>query len=408
LSKRTGKPHKIAFCEGNLDGTIGGSYFSLLYLVSGLDRTEFEPVVVFRREHDFLMKYRDAGVPTLVFPTAIRTHAPGARNTSNRRKVLGTMAKKYRSAISFFRLFVIEAVRVTWWLFRNRIRLVHLNNSVTRLHSWMFAARLLRIPCISHERGLNTQYSKMTRYFAPRLDRVICISQAVQDNLKAHGVTSNNTVVIYNGLDSATFRPSRGAREIREDLGIDEAVPVIGMIGNLREWKGQDVVIRAMGCLLRDYPGLMCVFVGSESDSDHPFRRKLVHLAADLGVSGNIVFTGYRDDVANLMNAMDIVIHASVDPEPFGRVLIEAMALGKPLIGARAGAVPEIIAEPISGLMFLPGDHHDLCQAVSTLLANEKKRVAMGDAARRRVQDKFGIWRNVHETQMVYREILGT
>lgn len=400
------KPLRIAYCEGNLDGTVGGSYFSLLYLVTGLDKTEFEPVVVFRRDHPFLDRYREAGIRTVVMPINVHTRATGAGDVHDRRGVLGKINAKYRAATSFFRLFVFDSIRVAWWLLRNRIRLVHLNNSVTRLHSWMLAARIVGVPCISHERGLNTRYSRMSRYFAPRLDRVICISQAVQDNLAAHGVASLNTTVVHNGLDPAIFEPTRAVAEIRHELGLEADAPLIGMVGNIREWKGQDVVVRAMGCLVKNHPDLTCVFVGGGTESDRPFRTRIEGLVHELGISEHVIFAGYKDDPANWMNAMDIVVHASVNPEPFGRVLIEAMALGKPLVGARAGAVPEIVDEPRCGLTFAPGDHHGLYTAVSALLSDEQQRLAMGAAGRQRARDSFGIERNVQGTQNIYREVL--
>jgi len=178
------------------------------------------------------------------------------------------------------------------------------------------------------------------------------------------------------------------------------------MVGNIRKWKGQDVLVRAFAGLVGEHENLKCVFVGSETASDREFRLQLDRLVHQLGLADRVIFAGYRERVADYMNALDVVVHASVDPEPFGRVLIEAMALGKPVVAARAGAIPEIIDEPNCGLGFMPGDHSDLCSVLRILVSSSDRRLRIGNAGRRRARDEFNITRNVSETQKIYRELL--
>ncbi len=98
------------------------------------------------------------------------------------------------------------------------------------------------------------------------------------------------------------------------------------------------------------------------------------------------------------MNAMDIVIHASTSGEPFGRILLEAMALQKPLIGARGGAVPEIVDEQVTGLMFEPGDHLNLATVIQKMLQDPEKAKAMGRAGRLKLSNEFSITKNIEKT----------
>lgn len=399
------KPSKVAYCEGNLDGTIGGSYFSLLFLVSRLDRRRFEPVVVFRRDHALMDRFREAGVEIEIVPPP-EPVTWGLRQS----EILGSKwllpVVLARKAVNLFRTFIWDALVITRWLNRRNVNLLHLNNSVTRNHSWMLAARIAGIPCITHERGINTYYSRLARFFAPRLSKVICISKAVRDQLVSNGVSEDNLVVIYNGIDPDLYQPSKPATDLKRELGIPEGAPVIGMVGNIRRWKGQDVLVRAVGHLTASYPDLKCLFVGDASASDRSFQDHLSKLAAELSVENNLLFTGYQKDVANYINVMLVVIHASVDPEPFGRVLLEAMAQGKPLVGARAGAVPEILNEPECGVTFEPGDDEELAIAIGTLLSDGDAARQIGDSAKQRVYDVFGLDGNIRETVGIYTEIL--
>ncbi|QKK12077.1 MAG: glycosyltransferase family 4 protein [Pseudomonadota bacterium] len=388
-----------------MDGTIGGSYFSLLFLVSRLDRKRFIPFVVFHREHALMDRFEEAGIETEIIPPPepVTWGLKQAEGLGSKWMLPVVLARK---AINLFRTFVWDALKIARWLRNRNVDLLHLNNSVTRNHSWMLAARLIGIPCITHERGINTHYSRLARYFAPRLSKVICISKAVRDHLITHGVSKNNLVVIYNGIDSDLYQPSRSAIELKSELRIAESARVIGMVGNIRSWKGQDVVIKAIGHLKARYPEIICLFVGDATEADRPYQEYLQRLAVDLTVAENLVFTGYQKEVADFISIMDVLVHASVDPEPFGRVLIEAMGQGKPVVGAGAGAVPEILIAPECGLTYPPGDDDALAEAIDQLLTNRSVAMEMGAASRRRVIDEFGLDRNVSETQRIYTDIL--
>lgn len=397
--------HKIVYCEGNLDGTVGGSYFSLLFLVSGLDRDRFEPVVVFRRENDLIDRYRDSGVEVVVIPPQKPVTFGLGRQAIDYSRWLAPIFV-IRRGINFLNGLIWDAIKLAWWLRKQGADLVHLNNSVTRTHSWMLAARMLRIPCVTHERGMNTRYCTVTLYLAPRLSRVICISNAVKDNLVTHNVTRDNLVLIYNAIDPDSYRPALSPDQVKRQLTIGVNVPVIGMVGNIRAWKGQDIVVTAVAQLRSKYPDIVCVFVGQATDFDQPFLQRLKRLANELGVENNLRFTGYQNNVADYTSIMDVVIHASIDPEPFGRVLIEAMSLGKPVVGARAGAVPEILDDPNCGLTFPPGDDVALARAIDRLLADPMLARKIGEAAQLRVRQQFDIQENIRSTERVYSELL--
>jgi len=308
--------------------------------------------------------------------------------------------------VNFVRGLVIEPVRLAALLRREGIALVHLNNSIVRNHPWMIAAQLAGVPCITHERGINLKFPVRARLLARRLGAVVCISAAVRDNLIRHGLGNLPLVTIHNGLDPDSMRAMRSAAEIRAELGIRAEQTLVGTIGNIKPWKGQEVVVRAMALLRDEFPNLVCIMVGDTSPDDMAYREHIDALVRDLGLTGRVVVTGYRSDVANYIAALEIQIHASIAPEPFGRVLLEGMALGKPVVASGGGAVPEIVVHGQTGLLFEPGQPEALTASLRMLLADPLLANAMGAAGRQRLDAAFSIAHNVRATEQIYDRLL--
>lgn len=397
-------PRRVMYCEGNTDGTIGGSFYSLLYLVEGLDRLRYRPMVVFQRDNALIPTFRAADIETHVFMLK-----PSFRFAEHWGKlpVVGIGMRLVQKAANVWRRFVEDGVRCALFLRRHRIELAHLNNSIVGNHHWMLGALLAGTHCITHERGINAVYSRPTRFFAKRLDAIVCISRAVQASLDRGRVRYRRAVIIHNGLDVRRISAAEDGAIIRVRHGIPLDAPLIGIVGNIKEWKGQDVVVRACARLRERWPGIHCLMVGDTARGDEHYRSRIERMVSDLGLERQVVFTGYQKDVASYMNAMDVVVHASILPEPFGRVLIEAMALSKPLVAARDGAVTEIIVEGESGLTFSPGDDADLARQVERLLGDAAFSNRIANAGRRRVEEEFDIRQNVARTQSLYEEVLG-
>jgi glycosyltransferase involved in cell wall biosynthesis len=387
-------PARILYVEGNVDGTVGGSYFSLLYLTSGLDRSQFEPIVVFRTSNALIPRYRAAGADVRVIP-------PG--QPTRLRTPPGRLASK---VVNFVKGFVIEPRRLANLLRRERIALVHLNNSIIKNHEWMVAARLAGVPCITHERGINPKYPRRARALARGLGAVICISRAVRENLVQQNVDGVSLVTIPNGLDPSESRSSISPDTIRREFGIDQGRALVGMVGNFKEWKGQDVVVRAIQLLRERHPRVACMLIGDSSPEAADYERRIRQLILAGKLSDTIFITGYRTNVADYVNALDVLIHASVLPEPFGRVLLEGMAMGKPVVASRGGAVPEIVMDGVTGLLFQPGDAGELASCLHRLLSDGELAMRMGSAGHRRLIEEFSIASNIAATQALYSRIL--
>jgi glycosyltransferase involved in cell wall biosynthesis len=246
----------------------------------------------------------------------------------------------------------------------------------------------------------------MARMLGRRLSAVICISYAVRDTMLRLGVDPDNLHVIHNGLASERVAAERPADAVRAEAAMGNGRPVIGMVGNIKEWKGQHVVVQALPAIRARFPEVICLLVGDSAAADRPFDERLRGMIRDLGVGDTVRFTGYQRNVADYVALFDVAIHASTDPEPFGRVLLEAMALSKPLVAARAGAVPEIVVDGETGFSFTPGDSGDLAARVIWLLEHPDEAERLGNAGLRRLKDEFHVSTNARRTQELYARAL--
>lgn len=193
-----------------------------------------------------------------------------------------------------------------------------------------------------------------------RAKSVIVPSRAAADAFVKAGGRPGLVHVVPNGIDLAP-PPIRS----RADLGLPEG-PLVGVFSRLAPWKGQHVVVDA----LRSLPELNCILVGSALFGEDAYGEKLMQHVQEAGLSDRVHFLGQRNDVRVLMQAVDVVIHPSVDPEPFGLTLVEAMSVGTPLIATDAGAASEILEEGRAGYLIPPGDPAALADALNHYLAD--------------------------------------
>jgi glycosyltransferase involved in cell wall biosynthesis len=258
-----------------------------------------------------------------------------------------------------------------------------------------FAGRLLGIPVLAHVHALNT---KTCFVYA---DRIAACSQGVKDHLVAQGVPGDRIHVIYNGIALPQVGSLRPLPEVRHDLGLTNGEPVVGVAAHLSPKKGQRYLIEATALLRSRRPNLRCYLVG-EGDQ----REELEALAAEKGVAEQVRFMGYRPDAVDLMQAMDIIVLPSVAKEGLGVCLVEAGALGKPVVGSAIPGIDEVIAQGENGLLVPPGDPLALAGALDRLVGDAHLRQEMGRAGQERVARMFTLDRMADETEALYYEMV--
>ncbi|MHB1310873.1 MAG: glycosyltransferase [Gemmatimonadaceae bacterium] len=235
--------------------------------------------------------------------------------------------------------------------------------------------------------------------------RVITNSAATADAFVAHGGARDKVRVVHNGIDAAPFDAvtAAQAQALRERVA-PGAGYVLSLFGRLSPWKGQHSAISALQRLPADCH--LCI-VGAPLFGEDDYEAELRALATTLGVAARVHFLGFRDDVAPLMKAADVVVHASTLPEPFGRVVVEGMLAGRPVVATAAGGVAEIVTEGVTGMLVKPGSPDALAGAVERLRADPLRAAAMAAAGNAHARAAFSVPAMVQGVRAVLDEVMG-
>lgn len=249
----------------------------------------------------------------------------------------------------------------------------------------MVAAKVagIKIILIRHQ---TDRLKVTTRWFVNLVvDRVIAVSGAVRDSLLRSGIAPEKIEIIHNSIVLSRFNPSAIDRDsARKELGIKGNEIVVGSVGKLNVSKGVFDLLTAFSLLYAKYPGLQLLYVG-----DGPGRVGLETEAQRLSLKGRVVFAGVRQDIERLYAAMDIFVIPSSCDEAFGMVLIEAMAMKKPVIATSVGGIPEIVTNEVNGLLVLPKDPDAIAKAISRYLDNPEFSRKVAAEGRKMVEHKF-------------------
>jgi glycosyltransferase involved in cell wall biosynthesis len=261
--------------------------------------------------------------------------------------------------------------------------LVHANSLKSGYYG-SAAARLARVPVVWHLRDriaddyLPNRAGRLTQTLLRYLpDLVICNSA---ETLRTAGPKLRSGAIVGSPVVHDPYEPSIRRRTSRE-------TNVVGIVGRIADWKGQDIFLRALADLRADRPEIRGRVVGSAMFGEEDHERKLRDLAAELGLGDAVEFTGFVEGVEAELAGLDALVHASVVPEPFGQVVVEGMAAGLPVVATSSGGPAEIITDGVDGLLVPPGDAAALADALRRLLGDKKLRDELGRAARKRAED---------------------
>ena len=254
--------------------------------------------------------------------------------------------------------------------------------------------RLGLLPSVGHVQGFTSPL------FHRNQSQLIACSQAVKDHIVEGGIKPEHVTVLPNPVAPEDIRPGKPADLVRRELGVDEDAPLIGCFAGLLEKKGWRELLGAMPEVVRCEPRAILWCVG-----EGPLRAELEALAKSLGVSRAVRFLGFRRDVADLMNAVDVMALPS-HREPFGIVYVEAALLGKPCLACAAGGAPDVVRHGETGLLVPPRDAQATARALCELLEDRARARKMGEAGREYVLEHFGWGRFLPALEEVYAKAL--
>ena len=371
-------PLRVAFCHYTSD-VGGGSDRSLFDLVTHLDRAQFTPFMILRSGDPLSVAYREAGCTVAEIPF-----------------VPPRKALELRKLAAFFLAYVPHVFRSARTLRRWKIEVVHVN-TINNLQGPV-AARLAGCPLVWHVREMagEGRIGRAMRGLVARLAHIaVANSNAVSDSLAACG---DRVHTVYNGIDLSEY-PEPDCKTPRE--------PLIACVGRMEPWKGQHVLVEALPEVFATHPDARAWFVGGPAVNKPDYLPGLQARCAALGIAERVTFTGPRTDVPEILQRATLLVLPSVEPEPFGRTLVEAMAAGCPPIATATGGPLEIVEDGVSGVLVPPGDTAALAGAIQELLANPARARAMGKAGRARVVTRFSLDRMVEEMSQLLSSAAG-
>jgi glycosyltransferase involved in cell wall biosynthesis len=290
---------------------------------------------------------------------------------------------------------------------RERFQLIHTHGYFAGTFGRL-AAILARIPVvIAHVHSTDYGYGKrnlmIERFLSYFTDRIICISHAVEMFVTVNeGIRSEKTCLIYNGVVPPDHLLNDQLRKnMRVSLGLDVEAIVIAIVASLTANKGHGILLTAFKKAFRSHPLIRLLIVG-----DGPLRDQLETATRKLMMDQAVVFTGIRQDVFSLLQTSDIFVLPSRDREGLGIALIEAMAVGLPVIGTNLGGIPEVIEDGENGFIVSPRSSEQLAEALKKLVNDQALRTNMGRRGRQIYEEKFTMPKMIKQIETLYDQLL--
>jgi len=359
---------------------IGGAEISTLLLLKYLDKEKFNPMFLIPAVGPLFDRITSLGVQAVTLPLE-------------------------QIELPFPWGYLKTVWKLTHFIRKNIIDLVVCTIEPCNQYG-LPAARLNRIPIVCHTRNLIPDFRAFWRTFLHFPDILIANSKATAESYRGFIRKKQRIEVIYNGVDLTEYSPSYNGKSVRKRYRTDENNFLIGVIGRISRPKKQDVFLKALAEVVKNYPDVFALIVGdTKIDRSEQYLQELHELVDELGLADKIDFTGFVNEMREIYASLDLLVLPS-EAEPFGRVIIEVMAMEKPLVATMAGGAMEIVEDCVTGLLVCPDDINSLVKAIIQMIENEEERRRMGKAGRKRVENMFSIEKNVEATQKIYMELL--
>ena len=414
-------PIRISFLDHT--AKLGGAELSLLNTLQKLDRSRFAPFVILGEDGPLVQKLTAAGVDTCIVPLE---------------SAVADAKKDQLGASSLLKLNAVwKTLKYSWRVARlmrsKRVDLIHTNSLkadiIGGLCAWFTGLPLIwhihdRLEGAYLPRPVAATIRHLCRWLP---DFIVANSQSTLDSLRLP--TRDRSAVIFEGIPpeqrpaftSALIPPpesSGGMATVPVCDGVSELnqtpLPgptnkpaVVGIVGRLTQWKGQHVLIEAAALVRGRFPNTIFQIIGSAIFGENSYEAMLKRRVMELGLGDCMQFLGFQDDVGSLVDRLDVLVHASILEEPFGRVITEGMLGGKPVVATRGGGVPEIVLDGITGFLVPMADVAEMADAICKLLEDPILREKMGREGRKRASEHFTTNQTVPQLESLFEQIGG-
>ena len=354
----------------------GGSETVLACIARNLDSTRYRSVVCLLSEGWLSDHLRNSGVRYVII--------------ENKR--------------SFDPVFLVKLVHL---MKREKIHLVHSHEFMMNVYGAV-AARIAQVPMIGTVHSMLYFTEKTRRILAYKLSTRLCSRLvAVSDNLKKLLTDElkvgnpSKILTIYNGIDLNRYVIGYPNLRLRDQMGISAGTLVAGTVGSLFKVKGIPYLLDAVSKVVTCFPNFKLLIIG-EGDQESTLRHEVV----SMGLEETVEFLGFRNDIPELLNLLDVYICASVS-EGLSLSILEAMAAGKPVIATEVGGNPELVIPGKNGFLVPPRNPDALAERIMVALKDKNLRQSMGQMGRRIVEERFSLERMIDNYQILYERLLG-
>lgn len=358
----------------------GGGDESLFNLVKGLDKNKFYPIILATSNGPVIEKLHEMGVEVLQFD----------RPPSIKKNLV---------------LFFLKYLQLARLIKKREIAIVHINHQGELIYTPILC-KLLGISCICHARSLllTKEMSQRRQFLFNLVDQIVAVSEAVKEALVKEEVKEEKIKVSYSSVNLEVFNPQvASGKFFRKKLDVGPKEQLVGIVGRIVPWKGYDEFLKAATIVLEALPEVKFAAIGDSADGN--YLEHLKGFAQELRIFSKIIFTGSQINMPKVYAALDLVVLASWE-EPFARVVYEAMAMEKPVVGTNTGGTPEIIEHGVNGLLVPPKNPKALAEGIIEVLKDREKAQRMGKKGRRIVQERFSLEKHVAEIENIYKVLL--
>ena len=406
MSKNTVK--KILYVENGIG--YGGAIICLRHLVRHLDRKRFKPLVVTGRtgpqyreiaqEADWRHvpdRYIDVvGMRRRLEQLAWPQRIPGLTG------LLNQLLARADDVFNFLPFFL----HLLWVAWRFKADLIHVNNEPLCNRAALLVGKLLSIPTVCHVRG-DPVSSRLIKWTYTLPTHFISVSHWVAKSMREKlQVPPEKISVIYDGIALEKLNLKADGNDFRRQHHIPVDAYAVGLVGLLIPWKGQALFLDAAKLLRDKIPGLKMVIVGGTPDDCVAYEAMLRQRVVQEQLEDIIIFTGHVTQMEQVYNGLDVVVSASTSPEPLGTVVIECMAMGRPLIGPHHGGAAEMMEHGKTGLLFTPKDAASLATEIEKFYRDQQLSLQLGHNARVQALATFAISSHTDKIQTLYDSIL--
>lgn len=261
-----------------------------------------------------------------------------------------------------------------------------------------------------HQKCTMSALSPLTVWGLQHADAIIGVSKFIAQSVIANGFDAGKVYYMLNGLDASRWDYTVDGTTVRQEFGIAAGTPVLAIISRLFYWKGHIELLKALAKVREETPNVKLLLVGEDDTRAHPgrgsFLQELKVLTHELDLEQNVIFTGFRKDIPQILAACDIYTMPTFE-EPCAVAFLEAMAMKKPVIALDSGGTPELVDHGQAGLLSKPKDVDELAANILTLLRDPELRCRMGQYARTRVEQYYHPQRMASDAERIYGQVIG-